>query len=69
METADKALEEVITATKYIKLSAMNPLKLFAYCFLLFSQISSKRVLELLGLPFTKSGKQFSILSKGRYIY
>ena len=54
---------------EYVKLSAFNPIKLFAYCFVLRSQIQSKRALELLNMPQTKSGKQFSVLSKGRQIY
>jgi hypothetical protein len=66
---AQESLEEVIEASKYIKLTSLNPAKFFAFCFIQKSQLSSKQGLELLGLPLTKSGKQFSILSKGRQLY
>ena len=59
----------MLDATKYIKISALNPLKMFVYCFITKSQLSGKKALEVLGLPTTKTGKQFSLISKGRQIY
>ena len=52
-----------------MKLTSFNPVKLFAFCFVQKSQLSSKQGLEALGLPLIKSGKQFNILNKGRQIY
>lgn len=68
-EVADQALQEVLAASKLIKLTACNPVKLFAYCFMYKSQLPGKTSLELLGLPLSKSGKQFSILNKGRQLH
>jgi hypothetical protein len=59
----------VVKASLLLKLQADNPIKLFAFIVMLKTGISSKQVLLMLNLPLSKTGNQFSVMSKGRQIY